>query len=89
MKVSGQFLLRDSLDSNVSSAIIEVTAGKWSASEAVEDAESRLEFEKILGYHQNNQNGLGSNTTQKNPTKTMQDYRKLIFSVVKKSGNEK
>ena len=49
MKVSGQFLLRDSLDSNVSSAIIEVTPGKWSASEAVEDAESRLEFEKNLG----------------------------------------
>ena len=45
-KVSGQLLLRDSLDSNVSSANIEVTGGKWSASEEVEDAESRLEFEK-------------------------------------------
>ena len=34
------------MDSNVSSANIEVTAGKWSAPEAVEDAESRLEFKK-------------------------------------------
>ena len=41
-KVSGQLLLRDSLDSNVSSANTEVTDGKWHASEAIEDAESRL-----------------------------------------------
>ena len=33
---------------------IEVTAGKWSVYEAIEDAESRLEFEKNLGYHKNN-----------------------------------
>ena len=36
------------MNSNVSSANIEINADKWSASEAVEDAESRLEFEKIL-----------------------------------------
>ena len=53
-KVSAQLLLSNSLDSNVSSANIEIIAGKWIASEAVEDAESRLEFEEILGYHQNN-----------------------------------
>ena len=47
-KVSGQLLLRDSLDS----ANIEITAGKWSGSEAVKDAQSRLEFEKILRYCQ-------------------------------------
>ena len=47
-KVSGQLLLRASLDPNVSSAKIEVTAGKWSASEAIELAESRLEFEKNI-----------------------------------------
>ena len=52
------------------SANIEVIASKWSASEAVEDSESRLEFEKKkLGNHQNNRAGLGSITTQKIPTK--------------------
>ena len=35
-KVSGQ-----------SSANVEVTGGKWSASEVVEDTESRLEFENV------------------------------------------
>ena len=43
-KASGQLRLGDSSDSNVLSANIEITAGKWSASEAVEDAETRLEF---------------------------------------------
>lgn len=27
---------------------------EWSASEVVEDAENRLEFKKILSYHENN-----------------------------------
>ena len=43
-KASGQLRLGDSSDSNVLPANIEITAGKWSASEAVEDAETRLEF---------------------------------------------
>ena len=82
-KVSGQLLLRDSLDSNVSSAITEITAGKWSASEAVKDAESRLEFEKILGYYKNNGAELGSITTQKiRPKKT-------LSSVVENSDDDK
>ena len=81
-KVNSQLLLRDSLDSNVSSANIEITAGKWNASEAVKGAESRLEFEKILGCHQKNQAGVGSITTQKIPPKNTQDYWKLISSAV-------
>ena len=76
------------MDSNVS-AKIEVTAGKWRASEAIEDAKSRLEFVKDLGYHQNNRAGLGSITTQKIPPKNTQDYRKLLSSVVEKSEDDK
>ena len=79
-KLSVQLLLRDSFNSNVSSANIGITAGKSNASEAVEDAVSRLEFEKILAYHQNNQAGHGSITTQKIPPKNTQDYRKLVSS---------
>ena len=87
-KVSGQLRLKNSLDSNVSSAKIEVTAGKWSASEMT-GAESRLECKKIFGYHQNNRTGLGPITTQKIPPKNTQDYWKLIFSVVEKSDDGK
>ena len=82
-------LSRDSLDSNVSSANIEVTAGKWSAPEAVEDAESRLEFEKSLVYHRNNWAGLGSIITQKIPPRNTQDYCKLTSSVFEKSDDDK
>ena len=67
------------------SANIEITAGKWSGSEAVKEAESRLEFEKILRYCQNNPAGLRSITTQKIPPKNTQDYQKLVSSVVEKS----
>ena len=78
-KVSGQLLLRDSLDSNVSAAITEITAGKCCASEAVKDAESRLEFEKILGYHKNNR----AITTQKIRPKN------TLSSVVENSDDDK
>ena len=38
-KISGQLLLRDSLDSNVWSTNTELTPAKWGPSEAIEDAE--------------------------------------------------
>ena len=38
-KISGQLLLRDSLDSNVWSINTELTPGKWDPSKAIEDAE--------------------------------------------------
>ena len=77
------------MDSNISSANVEITAGKWSPSEALKDAESRLAFEKVLGYHQNNRAGLRSITTQKIPPKNTQHYQKLISSVVEKSDDDK
>ena len=71
------------MDSSVSSAITEITAGKWNASEAVKDAESRLEFEKILGYYKNNGAEFGSITTQKiRPNET-------LSSVVENSDDDK
>ena len=76
------------MDSNVL-ANIEITAGKWSASEAVKDAENRLEFEKTLGYHQKSRLGLGSITIQKIPPKNTQDYPKLMCSMIEKSDNHK
>ena len=87
-KVSGQLLLRDSLEWIVP-ASIEITGGKWSASEAIKDAESGLEFLKILGYHQNNWVRLGFITTQKIPPKNTQDYGKLTSCVVEKSDYNK
>ena len=45
---------------------------------------SILEFEKILYYQQNNRTELGSITTQNSPPKHLQDYCKLISSVVER-----
>ena len=83
-RVSGQLLLRDSFESNLP-ANIEITAGKWSASEAVKDAESRLKFARILCYHQNIWARVRSITTQKISPKNTQDYRKLISYLHAKS----
>ena len=52
VKVSGQLLPRESTDPYVSEAKVLLKSGNWSASEAVEMAEKRLNFKQILGYHQ-------------------------------------
>ena len=67
------------MDQHVS-ANIEIITSKWSAFKAV----SILEFEKILDYQQNNRTELGSITTQNSPPKHLQDYCKLISSVVER-----
>ena len=48
-------------------------------------AESRLEFQKLLGYHQTNIAGLGSFHQPEIPHKDSRAYRKLISSVLKEA----
>ena len=59
-KVSGFLLLRDSADEAISSSNFSLETGSWDVAEAVTAAESRLEFQKVLGYHQTNRAGFGS-----------------------------
>ena len=61
------------MESDGSSANIEITLGKWNVSEAVEDAERELTRIRKMSYHQNNQAGLESITTHKDSTR----YQKL------------
>ena len=80
-KVSGQLLLRDSADPCVSNVNIKLNSGKWTANDAINNAEAKLEFKKILGYHQSNRAGLGSVVTQTIPPKQSRDYRNLVSTV--------
>ena len=88
-KVSGQLLLRDSSDPVIADANISLKAGKWQVKNAVDLAENNLEFNKILGYHQNHRAGFGSLSIPEVPPKQSHAYRKLLSTVVNESEEEK
>ena len=59
-KVSGHLLLRDSLDPMVNTSVPHLKVGEWKVEDVVKQGEDKIEFEKVLGYHQHNRAGLGS-----------------------------
>ena len=75
-KISGQLLLRDSKDDLVSGSNIKLKCGKFDVSNKVYEAESALEFQKILGYHQTSTAGFGSIRIPEIPPKRTHEYRK-------------
>ena len=82
-KVSGHLLLRESADEFVASCNPALKSGFWYVADAVVTAESRLEFQKLLGYHQTNRAGFGSFHQPEIPHKDSHAYKKLISSVLK------
>ena len=50
--------------------------------EAVVDTESRLEFQKVIGYHQNSTAGFGSFKSPSIPRRNSREYRRLISDLV-------
>ena len=50
--------------------------------EAVADVESRLEFQKVIGYHQNSTAGFGSFKSTSIPRRNSHEYRRLISDLV-------
>ena len=58
------------------------------ADAVVVTAESRLEFQKLIGYHQTNRAGFGSFHQQEIPHKDSHAYRKLISSVLKEEDED-
>ena len=84
-KVSGHLLLRDSTDPNITESTSHLKCGFWDVSEAVIDAESRLEFQKVIGYHQTSRAGFGSFHRPAIPSKNSKEYRKLISDLVNES----
>ena len=81
-KVSGHLLLRDSSDDLIAKSTPELKCGFWKVSEAVIEAESRLEFQKVLGYHQTSRAGFGSFKLPSTPPRNSYQYRKLISHLV-------
>ena len=96
IKVSGHLLLRKSADKQISEstsqlkcgfwdvteAISHLKCGIWDVTEAVVDAESKLEFQKVIGYHQTSRAGLGSFKNQFIPRRNGHEFRKLFSDVV-------
>ena len=87
-KVSGHLLLRESSDEFVSSCNRTLKSGFWNVAEAVFTAECRLEFQKLLGYHQTNRAGFGSFHQPETPAKHSHAYRKLVSSVLVEEDDE-
>ena len=76
-KVSGHLLLRESADKQISKSASQLKCGFWDVAEAVVDAESRLEFQKVIGYHQTSRAGFGSFKSQSIPCRNSHEYRRL------------
>ena len=45
------FVLREPADNQISESASQLKCGFWDVREAVVDNESRLEFQKVTGYH--------------------------------------
>ena len=81
-KVSGHLLLRESADKQISKPASQLKCGFWDVAEAVGDAESRLEFQKVIGYHQTSRAGFGSFKSPSIPRRNSREYRRLISDLV-------
>ncbi|XP_061589349.1 uncharacterized protein LOC133454644 [Cololabis saira] len=81
-------LYRDSSDTKVSSAGIEVRTGrKWRAQEAVDQAESRLRHSELVGKVASGRAGLGSNP-RPSYNKTQGKERRLLIQEEVRAGVE-
>ena len=81
-KVSGHLLLRESADKQISESASQLKCGFWDVAEAVFDAESRLKFQKVIGYHQTSRAGFGSFKSPSILHRNSQEYRRLISDLV-------
>ena len=87
-KVSGHLLLRESADEFVAGRNPTLKAGFWNVADSVITAESKLEFQKLLGYHQSNKAGFGSFHQPDIPAKNSHAYRKLVSSMLEEDDND-
>ena len=75
-------LLRESADKQISKSASQLKCGFWDVAEALVDAESRLEFQKVIGYHQTSRAGFGSFKSPSIPRRNSHEYRRLISELV-------
>ena len=81
-KVSVHLLWRESVDNQISGSTSWWKCGFWDATEAVVDAVSRLEFQKVIGYYQTSRTGFGSFKTPSTPWKNSHECRRLVSDLV-------
>ena len=81
-KVSGHVLSRESADKQISESTSQLKCGFWDVTEAVVDAKSRLEFQKVIGYHQTSRVGFRSFKSSSIPRRNSHEYRRLISDLV-------
>ena len=75
-------LLRESADKQISESASQLKLGFWDVAEAAVDAESRLKFQKVIGYHQTSRAGFGSFKSPSIPRRNSHEYRRLISDLV-------
>ena len=67
---------------NFSGSTSQLKCGFWDVTEEVLDAESRLEFQNVIGYHQTSTAGFGSIKTPSVTHRNSLKYRRLISDLV-------
>ena len=70
------------MDPLVNISVPHLKVGEWKVEDVVKQGEDKIEFEKVLGYHQHNHAGLGSIKQTEVPAKLTHDYRKLVSDKV-------
>ena len=75
-------LLRGSADKQISESASQLKCGFWDVAEAVVDAESRLEFQKVIGYHQTSRAGFGSFKSLSIHPRKSHEYRRPISNLL-------
>ena len=75
-------LLRESADKEISESASQLKCGFWNVTEVVVDAESRLEFQKVIEYHQTSRAGFGSFKSPSIPRRNSHKSRRLISDLV-------
>ena len=63
---------------NFSGSTSQLKCGFWDVTEEVLDAENRLEFQNVIGYHQTSTAGFGSIKTPSVTHRNSLKYRRLI-----------
>ena len=80
--VSGHLLLTESTDKQIFESASQLKCDFWDVTEAAVDAESRLEFQKVIGYHRTSSTGFGSFKSPYIPCRNSHEYRRLISELV-------
>ena len=81
-KVSWHLLLLESADKQICESTSQLKCDFWDVTEAVVDAEGRLEFQKVIGYHQISRAGFGSFKSSSIPRSNSHHYRRLISNLL-------